>query len=172
MAGNIERVTFENAAEKLRDQIKTAFVELIPEDQWNDMVRKELETFFKERSVREHGSYGDWIKAPSRFNELVKEIFDAEVKNRVAWVIKSGHWHPDKGSFWEWDHFESIVSYGVKKWLNDNAEMLTLATVKSLIGNAAQSMLSYVASQYKEDLEGIDDANHPNYQPNRHMKRY
>jgi hypothetical protein len=40
MTEGIERVTLEKAAEHLKDKIRTAFVELLPEEQWKEMVSK------------------------------------------------------------------------------------------------------------------------------------
>jgi len=166
---NIERVTFESAAEKLREQIKTAFVELIPEDQWNDMVRKELDQFFHGR--KDSPDY-EWINGkkckvdyPSRFHVMVREAAEAECKERVKQVIHLGFWRPDKGSLWEYGHFATQVEKLVKAWLSDNAKMLVKVMIESMIGDAAENILSHVASKYARDKYPEDspiDYNDPN----------
>jgi len=141
MTEKLAKVTFEDAAERMRDQIRSAFVEMLTPDQWRDMVRKELESFFQPRDVREYGSYGSWKTLPPLFNEVVADVFTKEVEKRAREIITDGHWRPEEGSFWCHGHFDCLVSSSIRAWLTDNAATLLDITLQRLIGKGAEDVL-------------------------------
>ena len=154
---DIEKVTFQDAAEKLRDSIRSAFVEIIPEDQWKDMVRKELEKFF-DPPTREDFYYKTKVPTgeASLFHKMVREEFEKECRRRIAEVVHLGFWRPDKGSLWAYKHFSARVETMVKEWLSENADKLVWMLVSEMIGGAASAIMSNVAAGYQT----LKDYNH------------
>lgn len=81
----IEKFDPSKLMDGVKDRIKATFVSLIPDDQWENMVKLESEKFFEKR-VTEKDYYGKATKwKESEFEELVINI----MKEKCKEVIKS-----------------------------------------------------------------------------------
>lgn len=80
----IEKFDANKAMQSVKEKIKDAFVSLIPDSQWDEMVKKELDDYFK---VREDNNYNQ-NRYGSNFTRdvhaLLKEEIDSRVKNYLA----------------------------------------------------------------------------------------
>jgi len=72
------------AMKSVKEKIKDSFVSLIPDDQWNTMVKKEVDTYFMERN----SSYSQGPRA-SDFTNDVHNLLKAEVTSRVKFYLES-----------------------------------------------------------------------------------
>jgi hypothetical protein len=144
-ATDLATVSLDDAAEKLRDQIKSAFAELLTPEQWRALVRKELDRMFEPRVGWEDGRK---VELPSEFASIVRGLFTKEVERIAIGIIKTGDWHPESGSFWAWGQFQGRVSKHVEEWLTENASTLLAVTLHQLMGNTAQGILDNVRDQY------------------------
>lgn len=79
----IKKFDVNDAMKSVKDKIKDAFVSLIPDEQWNEMVQKEIKDYFtdeREDSYRTSRS--------TKFARDVQSILTEEVKARVrAYLI-------------------------------------------------------------------------------------
>lgn len=67
--------------EGVRDRIKATFVSLIPDDQWDAMVKAESEKFFQSRI--DPNDYHRQKRIPSQFEELVLEMMREKCKEVI-----------------------------------------------------------------------------------------
>lgn len=74
----IEKFKPENIMQTVKDRIKATFVSLIPDEKWNEMVKNEIDDFFKEKEISYHRTY------KSNFQQLVREEISAECKKRIV----------------------------------------------------------------------------------------
>lgn len=78
MENEIKKFDVNEAMKNVKDKIKDAFVTLIPDEQWNEMVKKEIDTYFMKSEERyDNRSYR------SDFTRDVHSVLQAEVKEKV-----------------------------------------------------------------------------------------
>ena len=136
MADNIERVTLENAADQLKQKIRMAFVELLPEEQWKEMVAAELKRFTEATSEYNHYQ-SKHIPVPSAFSKICSEVFTEYLKTEIKTVLMS----PDWSSGWGNNGREKI-SGAIKAWCTEHSQALIESTVQALAAGAAQQLVS------------------------------
>lgn len=68
--------------DRVSDQIRSSFVELIPEDAWKQMVQREIDWFTKEE-VRQTGYYQERT-LPSPLVILIRSELERMFKERLA----------------------------------------------------------------------------------------
>jgi hypothetical protein len=78
MENEIKKFDVNEAMKNVKDKIKDAFVTLIPDEQWNEMVKKEVDSYFQ---VKQEG-YGE-RGSSSSFTKDVHSVLGQEVKDRV-----------------------------------------------------------------------------------------
>ncbi|HWA29049.1 MAG TPA: hypothetical protein VG734_25590 [Lacunisphaera sp.] len=130
-------MTLENAADRLKDAIRAAFIELLPPDQWKAMVETELRRFMS--SSRD--TYSNNGK-PSAFSELCEGVFREYVKAELKAMLATPEWQQQ----WSADG-KQLLSDAVKDWLTRHQQELVISTVQALAGQAAQSVLSTLQFQ-------------------------
>ncbi len=83
METEIKKFDANEAMQNVKDRIKDAFVSLIPDEQWNDMVKKEVDSYFTSKQE----GYGERGYSSS-FTKDVHSILKQEVNVRVAQYLK------------------------------------------------------------------------------------
>lgn len=78
MPQKIEKFDPSTLMQDVKDRIKATFVSLIPDDQWEVMVKKEVDSYFK----REEEGYGQ-RGFSSSFTKDVHQVLQEEVKQKV-----------------------------------------------------------------------------------------
>ena len=78
MENEVVKFDAQAALKNVKDKIKDAFVSLIPDDQWDSMVKAEIDRYFKEESE----GYGERGRS-SNFTKDVRSVLSDEVKTRV-----------------------------------------------------------------------------------------
>ncbi len=127
-----------DAAEKLRDQIRSAFVELLTPEQWHAMVRAELDKFTKPSTTRDN--YGSrTVEVPSVLHTLCVDVFKTHVKAELNALLSNTD--NNVGGVYTGDGYRNLLSKIVKDWLTENAAQLVVTTIQALAGEAAQRLI-------------------------------
>ena len=84
MENEVKKFDVNEAMKNVKDKIKDAFVSLIPDEQWNEMVKKEVDSYFKE----ENKGYNSNPVYSSSFTKDVHSVLSLEVKTRVGEYLK------------------------------------------------------------------------------------
>ena len=77
--------------EALRAKIRTALVEIIPDEQWDKLIRLEIAYFFNEKEINPY-YYHARPELTSGFKETVRSILAGLVKERVQDYLNSPEW--------------------------------------------------------------------------------
>src|SRR5688572_5792464 len=101
----------------VKDRIKATFVSLIPDDQWDQMVKTEVDKFF----IKRESGYQQRPVA-SDFSLLVSSMIEAEAKNRLAKYLES-------------EDFQSI-------WNNNGQPSTAKAVEEIIVKNSGEIMVS------------------------------
>jgi len=79
MENEVQKFDAEDAMKQIKDKIKSAFVEMIPDEQWNAMVKTEIDNYFK---VDYRDGYRNSIRF-STFQQDVHSELEILVKEKV-----------------------------------------------------------------------------------------
>lgn len=134
MSDSIQKVTLENAAEQLKLKIRNAFVELLPDEQWKEMVATELKRFTQPTETDYRGKV-----MPSAFSVICNEVFADYLKAEIKAVLQSPEWREN------WGTPQPQISVAIKAWLTENSAQLIQSTVQALASQAAQNLITGMA---------------------------
>lgn len=125
--------------DKVRDRIRAAFVELIPEDQWNALVQKEIDAFLTTREERVSGySYETRVVVrPSALRQAVWDVLAEEAKKRARVMLDSPEWQS------MWNGEREVLGESLAKFVEEAAPVL----LKSMFTNAVQTAVASLRSQ-------------------------
>lgn len=88
---NKEIIPFDptQAMQSIKDKIKSAFVELIPDEQWHAMVKAEVDSFFNDTEEKSRSSYGGNSKIiPSVFKQVVREELKKMAREKLEEYLR------------------------------------------------------------------------------------
>jgi hypothetical protein len=94
----------------VKDRIKATFISLIPDDQWDQMVQKEIDLFFQPKERRNS------IERISDFSDLVQKELLEECKKRLITYLASEEFN----AVWK-NNGQSATSEAVKKMIVENS---------------------------------------------------
>jgi hypothetical protein len=80
--------------DKVREKIKQSLIDVIPDDQWNAMLRAEIGAFFENRVT---SNYGQQTTHSSEFRRIVTGVIEEETKRRIREMLSG----PDWASYWD-----------------------------------------------------------------------
>jgi hypothetical protein len=135
MTDQIEKFDINAAAEKLKLQIRSAFMELLTPEQFKEMVSVELKRFLEPSS--EYSAYqAKTIQTPSAFSKLCTEVFGEYVKEEIKQTLASPEWQAQWGQ-----ESRPKISAAIKDWLTANSQKIIESQLIALAGQAAQSLV-------------------------------
>lgn len=111
----------------VKERIKDAFVSLIPDEQWNEMVKKEVDTYFQVKD----GGYNERVRA-SNFTLDIYTCLKEEVDTRVKKYLQENF-----NSVWD-NNGVSICNAKVEEMITKNAGKI----LSDMIGNSIQMALN------------------------------
>lgn len=120
METQVEKFDPSKLMEGVRDRIKATFVSLIPEEQWLEMIQKEVTTFFKEQRRTRYTNNELWT---SDFSDVVHEELLNEAKNRMIAYLSS----PEFEDIWTENGIKACKE-AVSKMIVDNAGAIMIST--------------------------------------------
>lgn len=85
MAEEIEKFDPATLMQGVKDRIKATFVSLIPDAQWDQMVKREIDSYFESRD-QNHYNYNRTI---SDFTYTVNEVLRKEAEKKIQELLKS-----------------------------------------------------------------------------------
>jgi hypothetical protein len=119
--------------DKVRDKIKQSLVDVIPDDQWNAMLRAEISSFFENRIEP-----GDWNRAAttklSEFRRIVQTVLEEETKKRVREMLSG----PDWASYW--DGTKQKAGEEIARIARENGAAILAKWLEAAIGQVISSI--------------------------------
>jgi len=120
----------------LRDKIKTALVDIIPNEKWDAMIKAEVEIFFNVETYQQD-NWGNKIPLKvTYFRNFVLQQLHEEVNKRLQEYFKSddwcAKWNPNSG---EYD-----ASIKMKELIAENAQTIFANSIASAFQNVIQNM--------------------------------
>lgn len=123
----MQGIDLTEAAQKIKEKIKDTFATLIPEEQWNEMVQKEINNYFKQ-TEEGYGQRG----YSSSFQKDVHSVLSDETKQRVKEYLQTNF-----DSVW-YENGVSVCNKYVEDIITKNAGKI----LSDMIGGSIQMALS------------------------------
>lgn len=125
----------------VRDRIKASFVNLIPEEHWQGLVKKEIDNFFAQKERQPQG-YGR-NEYRSDFGLLVTKLLNEEVDKRIKECLCSEEFTVT------WENFgKPVVSKAIKETLVENSQAIFMNTIGAMMQNVLSQMQMQNPGQY------------------------
>lgn len=123
------QVGFGDVATKLRERIQAAFVDLIPQEHWDEMLKKEVEAFMNPtlESVVSNGyRTGETREVPSKFSQICTAILTEFVREEAKKQFEAAD--------------RTNLSESIRAWIEENHQEVVNRFVKSLFTNGVQQI--------------------------------
>lgn len=111
----------------VKDRIKATFVHLIPDEEWDKMVKNEIDAFFLQHKETSYNHPRVW----SQFQRIVWEELEKALRPKVKLALE------DCKSF-QWDGNQLVIREIVQKMLIENSDRI----LASMIGQTVQSAIN------------------------------
>lgn len=118
----------------VKDRIKSTFVSLIPEEQWKEMIEKEVGKFFREYELRQYD-----IRYVSDFSVLVNSLLKEEAEKRMKEYLGS----PEFQTVWT-DNGPRIISQAIREMMIENSGLI--------LCNMYQEMFTSMLQRFRSEL--------------------
>lgn len=164
MADEIQKLDLNDAAEQLRDKIKFAFADTIPDEQWLAMIQAELKKFSEPRVVPNSYDSRKNTTKPSEFSEIAQGILRAHMAEQLEAKIKGGDYLPDGATFvsivqdWMTANVDEMRDSIMGAFVTSFMVAITSASVDMATTSIAESLKNGAVS-----IPGIRDPNNVGY---------
>lgn len=128
MADEIQKFDPSKLMDGVKDRIKATFVSLIPDDAWDQMVKTEVDKFFKKGEL----GYTSRQMA-SDFDIIVRSMLEAEAKSRLVKYLES-------------EEFQSI-------WANNGQPTTAKAVEDIIVKNSGEILVNMFGGLFTSMLQ-------------------
>ncbi len=124
-------------ATKIRDRIKTALVDIIPDDQWGAMIQAEVDRFLRPQERKSSSyPYGS-ERVSSGLEDAVQAVLHAETIRRVKEMLNGPEWIS------HWEGNKAVVSEKVASLIRENSS----AIIEAWLGATMQVVVDRMRGQ-------------------------
>ena len=128
MSDKVQKFDPSKLMDGVKDRIRAEFASLIPDDAWQEMVKKEVDYFFYRKEDEGYSSR----RSSSQFERMCNTLLEKECKERFGEYLKSAEFstvYNEKGS--------PIASQAVERFIVENSGKV----LASFFGNMMQGAL-------------------------------
>jgi len=135
MGNEIEKFDPSTLMQGIKDRIKATFVSLIPDDQWEQMVKTEIHKYFEKK-----GEAGYRRNEATEFEIMVRHTLDEECRKRIITYLSS----PEFDVTWNNTGYP-VCTETMKKMLIDNSG--------DILANMMGGMFASMLQNFKQSLQ-------------------
>ncbi len=158
MADEIQKLDLNDATEKLKAKIQSAFVDIIPDEQWTAMIQGELEKFTTKTRVPQR--YGDDLITPPAFETLAQGVLLEVAREKMKAKLNEADLLPDGQTM------EGII----QEWLEANLDKMVSHFLGEVVANIGGALMAAAAGSVGEIIArtlvsgvGVPDPQNPGY---------
>ena len=119
--------------DKVRDKIKQSLIDVIPDEQWNAMLRAEIASFFENKTDHDRWRNETTTK-PSEFRRIAAIVFAEETKRRIREMLSG----PDWTSYW--DGQKQVAGEEIARIARENGTAILAKWLEAAIGQIVSSI--------------------------------
>lgn len=145
MPEEIQKFDPSTLADRLKDRIRNSIADLIPDEQWNEMMKRELHRFFNDTTTTSRGGYYNETKAiPSTFAQVFNEVMVDTTRKQLVEYLNRPEYQPVWNAM---GNGTNVPGDAIRKLIAENAPALvealfakTFQDIMSSIRNAMQNV--------------------------------
>ena len=126
---DLEKFDASKYAEAIREKIKGAIIDVIPNEQWDAMILAEMKKFMDERY---EGSGYHRHHIPSGAQEVIQSVLMEDVKSRTKKMLESPEWN----SYWD-QNTGRIAGEKITEFMEKNGTVI----LNNWLGSMMQSFI-------------------------------
>jgi len=115
--------------QNVKDKIKDTFVGLIPDAEWEQMIKTEMNRFFNKREY-------DNKDRPTDFERVTKEEIEKILRGKITTYLKENY------ESTKWGDNGLIVNDNIQKFITENADKILLSLIGGMIQSNVNNMIS------------------------------
>ena len=119
--------------DKVRDKIKQSLIDVIPDEQWNAMLKTEISAFFENR-VASHSQYGQQTTHPSEFRRIVASVIEEETKRHIRDMLAGPEWTS------YWDGTKQKAGEEIARIAQENGALILAKWLESAIAQVVDNI--------------------------------
>jgi transcriptional regulator of heat shock response len=123
------------AVNAIREKIRGAMLDIIPDEQWDSLIQAEMKAFTTDTVERKH--YGDPVTVKAGFKVLVRQVLEAEAKERVKTVLDSPEWQ----SQWSNESQRQEAGEAIKSYLTKHGPDIMRECMSAFVAQAMQQTI-------------------------------
>lgn len=131
MTNEIEKFDPSKLMEGVKDRIRATFVSLIPDDKWDELVKVEINAWFKKENY--NNRYNQQVSA---FQLVVEQTLTELAKEKVKEVFA-------EYTTTQWKDGKPIITEELKKVITDNADKMFAKVIEQMIHSALTNARQY-----------------------------
>lgn len=119
-------------ANQLRDKIRFEISQFLPEEVWEGLIKKEIDSFLKDKEEKNY--YSNEKIIPNGLRMVVKEVLAEDAKRRLQKVLDSADWQTQPLSD------GVLVSEYMMKLLIENADKIFASYISGVVGQVIETV--------------------------------
>lgn len=123
-------------ADKLRDRMKASMVDIIPDEEWEMLLKTQLKDFFEDKSVVT--AFGERKAQPSPFKNAVVQVLEEETKKRIREMLERPEWSG------YWNGQEAVAGKAIEEMVKEHGA--------DILNNWLSSAIQAVVSRIKYEM--------------------
>jgi hypothetical protein len=128
MSNELAKLDFSQVAEGIRDRIKAAFVDSIPDEQWEALIQEEFRQFTETTKDR-------WNQeSVAGFSQICQKLLHEAALEKIKAELEKPEWQA------EWNKASDRIIEAIV----GNREKFVETTIEALIGRSAQAALDAI----------------------------
>jgi hypothetical protein len=120
--------------DKVRDKIKQSLIDIIPDEQWNTMLKAEIMMFFEGRQERANTYNNEMRKVPSEFHRIAMNVIEEETKKRVRDMLHTSEWTT------YWDGTKQAAGEEIARIARENGAAILAKWLESAIAQVIDGL--------------------------------
>lgn len=133
MANEVEKFDPSQLMEGVKTRIRATFVSLIPDDAWENMVKTEIDSWFKRTDG--YNSYHTQDLKPSHFTRVVYDVLTKEATEKIKEILNSPDFYINNTGLGR-----ATVSEQLQQRIIEKAPDIFMALIQSSIAAAIETM--------------------------------
>lgn len=121
------------AVEAIRTKIRGAMLDVIPDEQWNAMIKAEMASFMSDRVER--SQWGHETRYEAGFKKIVRELLEQNASERVKALLETPEWRAN------WGSGDEETGDAIRKYITENAGKI----LERWVGSAVQQVVNQMA---------------------------
>jgi len=117
----------------VREKIQDSFVNLIPQDKWDDLIQKEINDFMD--ASYDNQSYNDYHRV-TKFKQLVRSELEKNAKDYIFTYITERY--KEKG--WDYKSNKLMINKEIEKIIVENGDKIFAGVIQVFVQNAINNM--------------------------------